>query len=192
MNTEAKIAAVKANIEKNRAKKVAEKASKALVDKSNGVDRRVMTNFLTEAFENNPVLAKVLKVAAKKYSELNPHVDLRMQAGKAMLEAIAADETETLAVDAMRLSVEVIPAYVYVSESDKEISTLASELATIASQSDEAIEVVGETLADAIHRNHPTLSQSFLACVRNAALSVEENDEYVMLGNAYKDAIPYV
>jgi hypothetical protein len=178
------------------ARKLTEQATtlaKTAVEMAAKQDLRVVAPRLHAVMASTPEFATLIQSAAKIYAENNPHVDLRMEAGKKMLLAIAEADLNGNADGMMNLELPEIHHYLQSQfEQSAPITDAFNELMAFYKENEEHAEKCAEAMFKAIRFEHPTLAQCFLASLRHAALATPDQAQYTIIGNAYIEAIPYI
>lgn len=165
--------------------------AKALVNESNTIDSRLISNMIAKAIGTEETFGFIIKGAANTYADANPMVDARMEAGKTMLIAIAQTDVTVKPETAYTLSLPEVPEYVDINSGEK-VFEICSAFIAFAAESDTNMVLAQCALSDALRTTHPTISQSFLASSRSAMINIEDSVLYCALSNAYQGGFPYV
>lgn len=158
--------------------------AKNVINNGNNFNEDILIRWLYDAMNMSNTFAILIKGCADLYVKAEHRIDIRMTAGSQMLKDIASNN----------LYDEIEPKYLFlikpmVKDMPKENEEIKNFIG-YASKNQESMCIAQNALLTAIISTHPTIVQSFLRCVRSAALSVKDNVAYSVIGNSYLGALP--
>lgn len=183
---------LQAHIAQKKVSNEIQELAKAAINLAGNTDSSTLLYVLNDVMEQGIEFGKLFIRAAKIYATENPFVDLRMESGKEML--IAISDIELVESD-NKSPLELPPIPEYRRESYEQSGDLKErfvQLVEFSSKDEDSLELAADALYKALRFQHPTLTQSFLGCFRNAAQTVQGNGYYLTLANAYSKPLPFV
>lgn len=165
--------------------------AKEAVQNAGNENAHVIVHILNSVMANGFEFGSLFQRAAELYTAMDIHVDARMESGKKMLQAVSKE-------DFLHGSKEIQIPLIALSEREAEQLESLTSIAdafnhlTEMSKDVELFEMCANALCQAMIRQHPTLTQSFLSSFRGAALANDTDERYLFLGNAYSKAMPLI